>query len=1102
MLEGRLDRGGLKVFQQMLKNEKALVVEGLWDVPKAILASLAQKVTGKHILIVTGRSKEEIRLFDDCSLLYNGVLDDFPAWETLPSENIPPSPDITGDRYRVLKKILERDESCILLSSVQACLQRLISPEKLKKMFLSLHVGNELPFSDFIIHLAKIGYQRKAVATDKGEFAVRGGIIDVFPVGSPAPVRLEFWGDEISSMRLYDPVGQRSVEEIVAIEITPAQEMEFLREEKTLSTIIDYLGENTLVIFDDIAAIEDRYVMLEEIPGVVSKTFSSFHQFFDSIDSLQRIYWPQTEIESLSSVCIKKEQDDSESLFGMRSHFLTFEIFDRELSALRWYHPFRDLREFLYSECNDSQEVIGQELLSLISYFPRNFCLHFLCPTDSDEKHLQQQLKNYEVSLPEQTKFKKGYLSSGFVLSDSHFALIPLTEITKRYKIRRQKQRSTYHSRPSEIHELTTGDLVVHLNAGIGKYLGIERQPDFNNVDSEFFVIEYADNAKMYVPFRQAHLVTKYIGSKEEEKPSLHTLGGKRWKKTKVQTERAIMGYASDLLSLYAERSVRKGYTYPIDSKDVESFEQDFAYHETEDQISAILDVKKDMLSEKPMDRLICGDVGYGKTEVAMRTAFKAVVDGNKQVAVLVPTTVLAMQHYETFLERMWNFPVRVELLSRFLPYKKTKEVLEKVANGAVDILIGTHRIISKDLKYKNLGLVIVDEEQRFGVRTKEYLKTVKSTVDCLTLSATPIPRTLYMSLLGVRDMSTISTPPQDRLPIKTIICESDDVVIKNALFRELARDGQAYIIHNRVESIYLIVEKIRKLFPQARIVVAHGQMSSKDLDEMFHKFKSGKADILIATTIVENGVDIPNANTILVDRADTFGLADLYQLRGRVGRWNRRAYAYFLTPKRRVISPVASKRLQALVEGGCGSGGGMKVAMRDLEIRGAGNLLGTEQSGSVSSIGFHFYCKLLKRTIETLQGKLPSSICDTKMEFVQDARLPEDYINATSLRLEVYQKLGEAFSWEEVDKILEEIKDRFGKFPEPVLWLYHLTRVRVFASLHHITALKISNFSISVERKEKGKIVTKKFLLKTVASPEDLESKVLAALKKGFCLT
>jgi transcription-repair coupling factor (superfamily II helicase) len=579
----------------------------------------------------------------------------------------------------------------------------------------------------------------------------------------------------------------------------------------------------------------------------------------------------------------------------------------------------------------------------------------------------------------------------------------------------------------------------------------------------------------------------------------LSQLGSKRWIKTRDSAQAQIVGYANDLLQLYAERVVKGGHRYPPDTDAMRRFESDFPYVETEDQILAIQAFKEDMISAKPMDRLICGDVGYGKTEVAMRAAFKAAADGGKQVAVLVPTTVLAMQHYDTFSQRMKGFPVEVGVVSRFRTPKESRETLEKVKKGTVDILIGTHRLLSQDVQFKDLGLVIIDEEQRFGVRAKEHLKKFKAGVDCITLSATPIPRTLYMSLVHARDMSVINTPPQDRLPIKTIIAETEAELIQNALMRELSRGGQSYYIHNRVETIFGRAEAIQKLVPAARIGVVHGQMDPDDVDAVFHRFKGGEIDLLFATTIIENGIDVPNANTILIDRADTYGLADLYQLRGRVGRWNRAAYAYFLIPKNVRLSEPSRKRLNALVEAG-GYGGGMKIAMRDLEIRGAGDILGVQQSGQVSSIGFHLYCKLLKRAIDSLKQKKPISFNETKMEFPFDARLPDSYINEVSLRMEIYHRLGESSSFSEIDSILDELKDRFGPPPPPVVWLYRLARIRAFAAAHHFTLLKFDNLSFIAERQLGKKVERQTMLLpKKVQSPDALEAHVIGQLKERF---
>jgi len=1084
----------LSAFQDAIKQGESYLIEGLWEGPKALIAALAGQASGKNVLIVTASASEE-RLQGDLKCFCSDPVLDFPAWETLPNEKIAPSPDIIGERYQTLQQLKEETtQPKIVLSSLQSCLQKVILPTTLSQLSGTFSVGDEIAFDDLLGKLIKMGYHRQPVASDKGEFAIRGGIVDIFPVSSTDPVRIEFWGNSIESIRTFDPIGQKSIAKLESIDLTPSLELELLNGQEQLATIFDYLGENTIVVLDDLLALEDKYASLG--PETASKTFLRFSEFLEKLNKFQKILLTPKKVEELSDV--KLLERPSTNLYSSQApaHLIEFEIFQEKLRIKRWPHPFVPLGRFFAPEEDLDEESSAELYLENISSFAgTDLALHFLCSTESDENYLKNRLNEEQVVLPEHTLFHRGYLSSGFALIDSNWAVLPLTEITRRYKIRRQKLRSTYHTPPSELLELTPGDLVVHLQHGIGKYLGLEKKPNHLGIPSEFLVIEYSDKAKLFVPLVQTHLISKYIGSSEDF-PKLHALDSSRWKNLKAKTETAILGYASDLLKMYAEREVKGGFAYPQDSLELNMFENDFPYVETEDQLTAIENIKNDMKQSKPMDRLVCGDVGYGKTEVAMRAAFKAVVDGGKQVAVLVPTTVLAMQHYDTFVDRMSNFPITIGVLSRFRTAKEVKETLAGVENGSVDILIGTHRIISKDVQFKDLGLIIIDEEQRFGVKAKEHLKTVKIGVDCLTLSATPIPRTLYMSLVGARDVSVISTPPQDRLPIKTIVCESQQDVIYQALLRELSRDGQAFFIHNRVETILQTADSLKKLLPQARILVAHGQMSSDELDMVFHAFKSAKADILVATTIVENGIDIPTANTILIDRADRFGMAELYQLRGRVGRWNRRAYCYFLTPQMRALPEIAKKRLDAL-QLTSGYGGGMRIAMRDLEIRGAGDLLGIEQSGHISSIGFHLYCKLLKRTIDTLQGKTPAALTDTKLEFPQDARLPEDYINETTLRMEIYQRLGEALTLDEIDAIYDEVKDRFGTPPLPVQWLYHLARIRVFASQHHFTLVKLQQASLFVEQKKGNKSITNTLLMMPPKTPDALERKVIEALQK-----
>ncbi len=1077
---------------EVIKTEPSIVMEGLWDSPKAALIALLAEATNKQILVISS-GKSENRIVD--SLDYFGInqLFEFPAWETLPGEEIPPSPDIVGRRFEILYHLLQEKKPRVILTPLQACLQKLPSPQKLKPNCNLWKVGEEIPFDVLDEFLTDLGYRKEPVVADKGHYALRRGILDIFPLSSPEPFRIEFFGDVIESIRTFDPIGQKSIEKVEKLFICPASEPKLLDEEKELSTLFDYLGENTFVIFDDLVHLEDRYTALKGLPGSRSRFFSTMEELLKTATKHQHIFWSTEQLEELSEVNIQKKL--GKDFYSGKNPFqpLSFEAFDQSLSSKRWLSPFHLIRDF-FSPSQEASATSEEEILGGIHRLSKTpLKLHFVSATEAEEHTLQQKIQDQEIQLPENSHFERGYLSSGFALPDTQLAILPMTELTQRFRVRRQKWRGTYHTPAAEFHELKPGDLVVHFHNGIGKYLGVEKRQNHLGNDAEFLVIEYSGSSKLFVPIASSYLVSRYIGSREEM-PTLHQLGTQKWQKARQQAQKAIIGYAEEMLRLNAEREIQGGFVYPSDSNELFSFEDDFPFVETDDQTAAIAAMKDDMLSERAMDRLICGDVGYGKTEVAMRAAFKAVADGKKQVAVLVPTTVLSMQHYETFCARMADYPISIGVISRFLPAKKVRENLELAKEGKLDILIGTHRIVSQDVSFKNLGLIIIDEEQRFGVRAKEHLKKLKIGVDCLTLSATPIPRTLYLSLIGARDVSLINTPPQDRLPIKSLIIERNSNVIQNAILRELSREGQVFFIHNRVETINKVAEELQKLVPQARIVVGHGQMSADELDRVYHLFKQGEADVLVATTIVESGVDIPNANTILIDRSDQFGLADLYQLRGRVGRWNRPAYAYFLVPQRRELHEIATKRLQALIEAS-GHGGGMKIAMRDLEIRGAGDILGVKQSGQVSSIGFHLYCKLLKRTIDAMRKKSSLSFIETKMEFSFDARLPEDYIGETSLRMELYHRLGEAASDEEAKQILTEMEDRFGSPPPQVIWLYHLTCIRIFASKKGYTLLKFEKFTFKAER-QRGKETFRTTLpMPKVSSPEEFEAAIKAVL-------
>lgn len=1078
-----------KTFLEQVQQEPSLLIEELWEGPKAaLLAALLSKL--RRTVLVISESSED-RLCDDVACFGLSALE-FPSWETLPGEEVPPSPDLMGKRLDILHTLSTETGPHLILAPLQAVLQKLPTPCSLSSLAVTWGKGTSLRFSTAPDLLNKLGYRKVSVVCDKGEFAVRGGILDIFPLSAQEPYRMEWLGDTIDEIRSFDPISQIATGKLEKALITAA----FETQDHPTGSLLDYLGSNPLIIFNDLFRLENWWVRMKERSGSKTPLFGTLEELFDKAAAYTTVFWTQEKIEELSPVYLT--QKAGRGFYSGKTPLqpLTFESAGKRFETQRMHHPFISIPNAFGS--SDKPASTKEELLlGLARWSLSPLDLHLIASTESEQEAFLADCTFYKLQLPARTTYHIGYLSSGFLLEGAQVALFPLTELSHRFKPRRQKWRITHHTPASDFHELSVGDIVVHYHNGIGKYLGLEKLPNHAGTPTEFLVLEYADKGKLFVPVAQSHLISRYIGA-HEETPGLSTLGSARWQKTRSLAQTAIIGYADQLLKMQAQREVNGGVATPPDSEMMTLFERDFPFVETQDQLIAIAAIKEDMQSNRPMDRLICGDVGYGKTEVAMRAAFKAVIDGKKQVAVLVPTTVLAMQHYETFLARMALFPVRIGLLSRFS--KENRQTLDKVKAGELDILIGTHRLLSQDVAFKDLGLLIIDEEQRFGVRAKESLKNLKSGVDALTLSATPIPRTLYLSIVGARSISVINTPPQDRLPIKSLIANRERELIKNALLRELSRDGQAYFIHNRVETIFKVSEEIQHMLPEARIVTGHGQMPSDALDTVFHAFKSGQADILVATTIIENGVDIPNANTILIDRADSFGIADLYQMRGRVGRWNRPSFAYFLVKDRDRIPEMAHKRLVALTESS-GFGAGMKIAMRDLEIRGAGDILGTQQSGHISSIGFHLYCKLLKKAIEALKKGRSVSFTETKMEFSFDASLPDDYINESGLRMEIYHRLGEATHLEEVDALLSELKDRFGPCPLPVVRLYHLTRLRLFASAHRFTLLKLDTLTLTAERQTQKELVKKTLLFPKTRTPAELEQTVTGLLRSAFGL-
>ncbi|MBV8375944.1 MAG: transcription-repair coupling factor, partial [Verrucomicrobia bacterium] len=721
-------------------------------------------------------------------------------------------------------------------------------------------------------------------------------------------------------------------------------------------------------------------------------------------------------------------------------------------------------------------------LRQLRAWTGEDWRLFAVCHNEGEIERLRDVLRDNEVDV-DAIRFVVGSLTRGFVFPEARLAVLCDAEIFGRYQSPSAQRLSLRRARlrgsraPIDFAEIAEGDLVVHLEHGVGKYRGIQRLQQ-NGSEQEVVLLEYANDARLYVPFEQAFLISRYVGI-GRRLPPLSVLGDNRWSRAKRAAETAVFDYAAKLLEIQAERNSRSGYAHSPDTPWQTEFESSFVYKETTDQLRAILDTKADMETDRPMDRLICGDVGFGKTEVAIRAAFKAVVNG-KQVVLLVPTTVLAQQHFNTFRERMSDYPIRVAMLSRFLSQREQRETVQGLKDGTIDIVVGTHRLIAGDIKFKDLGLVVIDEEQRFGVRHKEKFKEQFKLVDVLTLSATPIPRTLYLSLAGAKDMSVIETPPPNRLPVETVICGYDERIIRDAIQRELHRKGQVYFLHNRVESIDRVREKIRLLCPGAKVDVGHGQMDEQELEEVMERFVGGKTDVLVSTTIIESGLDIPNANTIIIDRADRFGLADLYQLRGRVGRAQHKAYAYLLLPRDMMTVGAARRRINAIRQYS-GLGAGFRIAMRDLEIRGAGNILGTAQSGHIINIGFDLYCQLLHRAVEELKGKRTRFRTDvpvhldflstneaeylTSQRHLEPAFIPADYISQPQMRIQAYKKLAEAISTEALQKLAGDWRDQFGKHPAAVRNLLMLSEVKLVASRSRVTEIEVRDSKIMLTR-------------------------------------
>jgi transcription-repair coupling factor (superfamily II helicase) len=974
----------------------------------------------------------------------------FPSHEIDPYRGLAPHVGVTSARALALHGIGSRTAR-VIVASASALIPRISAPRRLLGAALDLKPGQEIAPTDLAELLVDAGFNREDPADQHGEFAVRGGIVDIFPAGEAQPVRLEFIGDTIESIRRYDPATQRSVESIDQVTVVPLQDVltapngpgvrDGDRVDRELGTSTSGFDRSATVFDYFNLAGGSRIIASEpdEIEAHGTSLLEQLQRSYEEVVSRKQRALPPNELfadwetikgrlnqgTALVALGVDGLHEPSEVPSGAR-HIRCQPTVAMHGRVADWVAEIRRLRDE------------GETVL-------------FVAATPGRAERTIELLKEYDVfAVPvdraEDAQFAAvlvvtGTLSHGFRLTGAGLFIYAEADVFEEERRVPERRRSAAAAFLSDLRDLKVGDLVVHIDHGIGMFVGLKQIGVSSDSVQEFLELRYAGEDKLFVPVERLDLVQKYTGA---SRPPLDRLGGTSWERAKSKVKKAMRDMAEELLKLYAARKAVPGHAFSPDSHWQQEFEDAFEYELTSDQRSAVADIKRDMESATPMDRLLCGDVGYGKTEVAMRAAFKAVMDG-KQVAVLAPTTVLAFQHQKTLTERFAGFPVRIEMISRFRSKAEQKQALTDLEAGKVDIIVGTHRLLSKDVGFRDLGLLVVDEEQRFGVAHKERLKQLRKKVDVLTMSATPIPRTLNMSLVGIRDMSIIETPPKDRLSIQTNVVKFDPQVIARAIRSELARGGQIYLVHNRVESIFSIGAMVQRLVPEARMVVGHGQMSEDELERAMLDFIGRKFDVLLATTIVENGLDIPNANTIIINRADRYGLSQLYQLRGRVGRSDRPAYAYLLIPPEDNLSPVAKKRLAAIKEFS-DLGSGFRVAALDLEIRGAGNLLGGEQSGHIETLGFELYMKLLEQTVRELKGEDFEDDVRATVNLRVDLKIDPGYVPDMNQRLMLYRKVAAARRFEEIDRILDEAADRYGPPPDSLLNLADYGRIRVMA--------------------------------------------------------
>ena len=1088
-----------------IEEKKALIsTYGIIDQNIGHISYAINQDLGKQVLILTHDERKAKRIYEDIKNFDTNLVEKFPNRDILFYKVDAISSERTNERLKVLSRLIEGDP-IIVVAHIEGILNKLINPIIFKEKSIKIDLRTRIELEKLSTQLITCGYERESMVEGIGQFSIRGGIVDFFPPNSENPYRIEMFDDEIDSIRTFDIGTQRSLEMVESVFVPPVKEVlvlddyrnsviknmeralkkatnklekssktrrniedkfmgyiEELKEklyisnmdmivpyipDEYLSNILSYFKDNSIVFIDEPRRIEERVKTIKE---QYMLRYSYVLEAGEVLPGHEDINYEYRDIEKnirgkitiTNSALLRNDPKlKPESLLrfttkSMQSFHNDMDLLKEELE----HYKYRGYKVIILS----GTEERGRRLQSAL------MDLGLLCSfVENGNRHIKSN----------QVFITSGSINGGFEYPDIKMAIISDGEIFGSSKESRKGKRKPRGETVS-FSDLKIGDFVVHENHGIGQYEGIE-QLDIQGIIKDYLTIRYKGNDKLYVPIDQMNLIQKYIGS-DSIKPKVNKLSSLEWARTKQKAKKAVEDMAKDLLELYAKRESQKGFSFSKDTVWQNQFEDLFPYEETDAQTKSIEEIKRDMEKEKPMDRLLCGDVGYGKTEVALRAAFKAIMDG-KQVAFLVPTTILAQQHYNTIMERFGSFPIKAAMLSRFRTAKEQKDTIDGIRKGTIDIVVGTHRLLSKDVIFKDLGLLLVDEEQRFGVKHKESLKRLKENVDVLTLTATPIPRTLHMSLIGIRDMSIIDEPPEERYPVQTYVVEFNEQMIREAILKEIERGGQVYFVYNRVENIDKIAIHLKELVPEAKITVGHGQMSERELEKVMMDFISNEYDVLVCTTIIETGLDISNVNTIIIYDADKMGLSQLYQLKGRVGRTNKVAYAYFTYEKNKVLTEVAEKRLRAIKDF-TEFGSGFKIAMRDLEIRGAGNLLGVEQHGHIEAIGYDLYVKFLNQTIKKMKGEIFEETIDTTIDLTVDGYIPSEYIEDEEHKIEIYKKIAAIIEEEDYSELLDELIDRFGDISKEVKNLMDISYIKNNASRYHIKSISQSRNIISLE--------------------------------------